>query len=308
MAYPGNQQICQVFEQLRDLRTAQGETYRARAYEKVIPVIRSYPVPITSAEQALAIPGIGKSLAPKIEEILRTGTVAELAQSTSPLGTIDQDREQVIQEFIKIERVGRKTAERWYDAGYRKLGDIPREVCTDAQWVGIQLYGDLSQRIPRDEIDETLQRLTQCLAPYGIQFEIAGSYRRGRPDSGDIDILVIDKPGMDVMSTVLSCGIFTHKLAQGPKKFLGIGKIRDKFRRIDIELVQPEEYAFAITYFTGSQSFNIKMRDHVSQMGYRLNEKSLTDPSGNKYPAKTEQQLFTMVGLQYLTPQERDKY
>ncbi len=71
-----NQHISQVFEQLRDLRTAQGETYRARAYEKVIPLIRSYPVPITSVEQARAIPGIGVSLATKIGEILQTGTVS----------------------------------------------------------------------------------------------------------------------------------------------------------------------------------------------------------------------------------------
>lgn len=299
-----NQQICQVFEQLRDLRNAQGETYRAKAYERVIPLIRNYPVPITSAEQALTIPGVGTSLSSKIGEILQTGTVSEL----QGIPVVDSDREKVIQDFIKIERVGRKTAEKWYDAGYRKLDDIPREVCTDAQWLGLQLQGDLSQRIPRDEIDEAVRRLHICLDPLQIYFEVAGSYRRGRPDSGDIDILVIDKPDIDVMNTVLACGFFTHKLAQGPKKFLGICKIRDKYRRVDIELVQPEEYVFALTYFTGSQSFNIKMRNHAANMGYRLNEKSLTDPSGNKYPAQTEQQLFTMLGLQYLTPQERDKY
>ena len=300
-----NERIISLFQQLRDLRLSQGETHRANAYEKAIAAIHNYPKQIESGAEAMTIPGIGKGLGEKIDEILRTGTVAELAGTITP-ESIERDR--ILKLFGLVERVGPETAKKWYAAGYRGLEDVPREVATEGQWVGLKLHHEFSQRIPRDEIAEAEAILHRCLDPLGIRFEIAGSYRRGRPDSGDIDILVIDRPDIDVMNTVLQCPIFVYRFAQGPKKFLGVGKIRQLHRRIDVELVQPHEYPYAITYFTGSQGFNIKMRDHAAKYGLRLNEKGLFGPMGEFYPAASEEDLFRILGLQYLTPQERDKY
>src|SRR5699024_1614685 len=148
---------------------------------------------------------------------------------------------------------------RWYDMGYRTLGEIPRSATTDRQWLGLQLYNDLNQKIPRSEIVRADMMLHRCLDQYGIQFIIAGSYRRGRPYSGDIDILVVDNPAIpNVMGTVLSCPLFKYRMAEGDKKFMGVGLIDNMYRRIDVELVPPSEYPFALLYFTGPGSFNIK--------------------------------------------------
>ena len=50
-------------------------------------------------------------------------------------------------------------------------------------------------------------------------------------------------------------------LARGPKKYNGLCKYnRNPCRRIDIMYTKPEEYPFAILYFTGSMEFNAKMR------------------------------------------------
>ena len=302
-----NLRICRVFEQLRDLRAAQGEYYRSQAYTKVIPVIRSLQYPITSGAQAQSIPGIGESLSVKIDEILTTGTVAELQQAPQVLG-VDPEKEKVIQLFDSIQGVGRVTAERWYNLGYRRIEDLPPDECTNEQWLGIKLKADLDERIPRDEIDEAVRRIHEFLDPYGIQFEVAGSYRRGKPDSGDIDIIVLDRPDKPVMDIVTHAPIFQYRIAVGTKKARMICLIRTKYRKIDVELAQPSEYFYTLLYFTGSDSLNRKMRAHAAQAGYRLNEKELIGPNGISYPAQSEEQIFAMMGLQYLTPQERDKY
>ena len=106
----------------------------------------------------------------------------------------------------------------------------------------------------------------------------------------------------------LTCPIFTHKLSRGPKKYMGVGIVDQIHRRIDVEVVQPHEYPFALMYFTGPKTFNTKLRDHFKEMGYTLNEKSLNDDEGTLYPANSEEDIFEMAGLQYLTPEERDKY
>jgi DNA polymerase/3'-5' exonuclease PolX len=302
-----NEQIIRVFEQLRDLRLQQGQGHRANAYIKAIAGIRKYPKQIQSGAEARAIPGIGESLASKIDEIIRTGTVAELGPSRPQE---DVERERVLNLFMTVSGAGPATAAKWYEAGYRTLEEIPASAATREQRISLQYQNEFNQRIPREEIAEAETILHRCLDPLGIQFEIAGSYRRGRSDSGDIDILVIEKPGIDVIGTMTQCSIFVRDLtlAYGTKKFRGVGKIRQTHRRIDIEVVQPHEYPFAITYFTGPQSFNIKMRAHASQYGLTLNEKGLFGPMGESYPATSEQNLFEILGLQYLTPEERDKY
>jgi len=311
-----NEDICRIFEQLYTLRLseaeqqrAQGNTkeatsteWRAKAYAKVIPILRNYPKRIESGAEARQIQGIGERMAKRIDEILQTGTLEELGSGNR------SDQEEVLRLFESVHRVGRKTAEKWYLAGYRHLKDVPRSVCTDAQWTALQLHAHLSQKIPRDEINEFECSLRKFLSPKGIFFQICGSYRRGRKVSSDIDILVIAQEGRDVLTEVLQFPVFTHLLARGPKKFLGIGLIREIYRRIDVEVVQPHEYPFAVTYFTGPAAFNVWMRDYCSRWGLRLNEKSLTDSKGNSYFAESEEHLFYLLGLRYLTPEERDKF
>lgn len=297
-----NERIIQVFEQLRDLRIQQGQSYRANAYTRAIANIRNYPTQIQSGAEARLIPGIGDSLASKIDEIIQTGTVVELGSG--------RPSEDILNLFMSISGVGPATARKWYEAGYRSLEEIPASAATREQRISLQYHNEFKQRIPRSEIELFEQILHRCLDPLGIQFEIAGSYRRGRPDSGDIDIIVIDKPGIDVIGTLIQCPVFDRDLylAHGTKKYRGVGHVGPIHRRIDIELAQPEEYPFAIIYFTGPQSFNVKMRAHAAQYGLTLDEKGLYGPHGESYPASSERQVFEMLGLQYLTPEERDKY
>lgn len=326
-----NQQICQIFQQLYILRTQQGEVYRAKAYEKVIPILQNYHKEIESGAEARLIPGIGEKLAAKIDEILRTGTVVELGNPVVQTEK-EKEKEEVLKLFQSIERVGEKTALKWYNTGYRKLSDIPASECNAGQWLGIQLHHELIQRIPREEVKQFEQIFHYYLDPLKIQFVICGSYRRGKADSGDIDILVIAQPNINVLAEVLRVPVFTHTLAYGDKKYLGICRIGQLHRRIDIELVQPDEYPFAVVYFTGPAKFNVLMRQQAINLGGRLNEKSLsktfqrtdintyidqlgkthtvenTVPHTLNYYAKTEEDVFSLLGIQYLTPEERERY
>ncbi len=296
-----NADIIQMLERMQRLRIDQGEAGKVHGYTRAIRAISVYPKRIESAAEAKNIPGVGPSMSARIGEFLTTGRVAELAGL--------DEKERVIKLFLSVDRVGPVKAEEWYRAGYRRLEDIPRSAATDAQWIAIQLHGDLIQRIPRAEIDRFKQLLSDYLAPRGIQFEICGSYRRGRPDSGDMDVLVIDQSGRNIMQETLGWPYLTHALASGPKKFLGVCRLPEGLhRRIDIELVQPLEYPYAVTYFTGPASFNVKMRDYCRQFGLRLNEKSLLNVDGSPIYVPSEQELFRILSLQWLTPEERDRY
>ena len=103
------------------------------------------------------------------------------------------------------------------------------------------------------------------------------------------------------------------QLAHGAPKFMGIctlGKLPP--RRLDILLTPPEEYGYALLYFTGSQQFNIKVRHHALSKGYTLNEHVLSvDPKWKGLPPppipplKTEEAILAFLGIKFIDPIER---
>ena len=112
------------------------------------------------------------------------------------------------------------------------------------------------------------------------ELTIAGSYRRKRPDSGDIDLLLKASNKRiynKFIDTLVQEGYLTCQLARGSKKYMGMGKIDISpcHRRIDIMYTKPEEYPFAILYFTGSGDFNVRMREDALKQGYTMNEYSI---------------------------------
>jgi DNA polymerase/3'-5' exonuclease PolX len=339
--------IGKVLRELYDLRVSQGKQWNARSYLKAAEVIEHSPNEITSGKEARKLSGIGPKIATCVDTILATKTVPELAELTPKVGEVqlptfpssftDQvappswgEKMLAIKLFSTIDRVGPVTAEKWYQAGYRSIQDLieagkEKLSCTEGQWLGISLYSELSQRIPRDEITAISSKLRSYLDQVAattqtepLHFEIAGSYRRGRLDSGDIDILVLNRlEGTLAMEQILACSIFTHTLAKGKKKYLGIGRLNENslHRRIDVEVVIPEQYPFAICYFTGSASFNVQLRSRAESHGYRLNEKGLYDAKtlepvinqqGEPLSITTEQELLSFLHLPWFEPNERE--
>jgi len=138
---------------------------------------------------------------------------------------------------------------------------------------------------------------------------ICGSYRRGLPNSGDIDVLIKGQPNLNLSRLVKALtdnGLLIGTLAEGKTKYLGIGRLDDQHiaRRIDLMIVQPESWAYAILYFTGSQKLNILMRNRAIELGLTLNEYRLYNISDENYPATTEREIFNYLQLQYLEPNE----
>ena len=60
------------------------------------------------------------------------------------------------------------------------------------------------------------ERVKETLSPHCDRIEITGSIRRGKPLVHDIDIVMIPKPGEDLVLSSLLCSIGTIEL-DGPK-------------------------------------------------------------------------------------------
>ena len=291
------------------------DRYRSRAYKNAAFALRNHPTQIISGIQAeREIKGIGKSIAAKIDEIIQTGALALIADRPPE----EKIKEDVTKLFEGIHGVGNATSEKWYNQGYRTLGDIGKiyDQLTDAQKIGYKYYYHFQQRIPRSEMDIVKDILHTILGTeMGTEYEICGSYRRGEKDSGDIDCLVKDNGTITIekiINKLVEQKIIIENLAIGTSKYMGVLQLKNSCaRRIDILIVDKKSWPYATLYFTGSKQLNIVMRAKAIALGLRLNEYGMVNSEGvelgdsKSYPATSEEQIFNYLNVGYLEPHQR---
>ncbi|PWY67288.1 DNA polymerase Pol4 [Aspergillus eucalypticola CBS 122712] len=298
-----NSHTIAILQQMLEFYKRTNDQWRVLAYRKAISALRRQPRKISTRLEALAIPGIGQRLADKIEEIVSTNRLRQLENATN------SREDKILKLFTGIYGVGINQASIWLAEGYKTLKDLRVKIkLTHNQRIGIEHYGDFAQRIPRSEVEEhgeIVRKAVQSADP-DMQVIIAGSYRRGAPDCGDIDLL-ITKPDAEInhirtvmMRTVIPTlrkqGFLKTSLASSssrdgskwhgacalppppPKnnnKWESYNTTTRPWRRIDLLFVPDAEIGAALIYFTGNDIFNRSMRLLASRKGMRLNQRGL---------------------------------
>ncbi|XP_040217861.1 DNA polymerase lambda isoform X1 [Rana temporaria] len=321
-----NQLITEKLEVLAKAYSVQGDRWRSLGYSKAINALKSYHKPVTSAQEAAKIPGIGKKMAEKIDELLDSGHLRKLDHISDSVA--------VLEVFSNIWGAGVKTAQSWYQQGFRSLDDIRSKAnLTNQQVIGLKHYEDFLDRMPREEagrIEETVRKAAKDINTELISIG-CGSYRRQKSTCGDVDVLVTHPDGKShkgvfnkLIDGLKSQGFLTDDLVSNEengtqKKYMGVCRLPgpgQKHRRLDIIVVPYSEFACALMYFTGSAHFNRSMRALAKTKGMSLSEHSLNKDvvrngsvkvnAGYPLPTPTERHVFEILGLPFREAHERD--
>ena len=310
-----NKELIDIMEELADIMVRQGEPFKGRAYKKASETIMAYPDDITDVKQLEGQPAIGKTIMDKLK----------VFQSTGSLPILERERKNPLNLFTKIYGVGPKKAKQLIDDGIRSIEDLKNNETklNDTQKIGLKYYDDLNKRIPRSEIEDynvIFEKIFKESTPEGSKYDIVGSFRREAKSSGDIDIIITNSENNidsfnNFLDQLIKDKIVIEVLTRGKTKSLTIGKLDGKIpRRIDFLYTSPDEYAFAVLYFTGSKAFNTVMRQRALDMGYTLNEHGLSEMKSGKKGEKinidfpTEESIFEFLGMKYKEPKDREGY
>lgn len=292
--------------------------FKVAAYKKVLKQLASIEGPIRGPDDVADLPGVGAKIKEKFAEIFATGRLeaAERAAAASPIALYD--------DLLKVHGIGAVKARKLVDAGVTSIADLRTKVATNpklldaASKIGLAHYEDFQERIPRAEMEQHDKILHDMLVA-GAAATIVGSYRRGAASSGDIDALLVIEGTKAQQSAAFkayiaamqTAGYIRDILALGAHKCMAVCRIGEgKFRRLDLLLTPQREFAFALLYFTGSDTFNVAMRSWALDLGWSMNEHEFTrvsGPSGSASPPPMvdEQDIFNFLGLQYIPPTER---
>ena len=317
-----------ITDKLQVLATSYANTkdqWRALGYKKAIASVKNYHKKLETWEECSSLPFVGERLAKKIWEIVQTGHLRRLDH-------VDP-RQEALNLFVGVWGAGPTTAETWVSQGLKTLEDLKRHgKLTRQQEIGLKYYDEFLERMPREEagkIEEVVKKAALDVNP-GLEAFACGSYRRGKPTCGDVDVIVSHPDGKShegVMTTLLQClkssGFLTDDLTLSDigehRKYLGVCKLpgeNTKHRRLDIIVVPYNEWACSLLYFTGSDYFNRSMRLLAKKNGMSLSEHSLNKGvirkgsekifEGTPLPIFTEKDVFDYLGLEYREPHERD--
>ena len=311
------------------------DKFRVKAYSNAIKAIKNSTTELQSGKDALQLPGVGKKIADKIQEIINTGKLHQVEE----LGGDELATTSIITTFTGIWGVGPVKAKELYSKGARTISDLGKpeffDLLNDNQKIGYKYYYDLQKRLPREALIEPVSQIASVFSlvckemKWKLKYKVCGSFRRQAKTCGDVDILLCPmkdskgnlkgpKEGPKKMLSVIveklaQKGILKEKLGLGDTKYMGIINVQGTAFRIDIEIITQTEWAFALLYFTGSGSFNEKQRLVAKKMGYSLSEHGLKDVTTGEYINNTthsekfltEKDIFDFLQMKFVKPENR---
>jgi len=312
-----NQEIISQLTELHRHYRQERDTFRAMAYAKAVNAIKNMTVPITSGDQLDGIKGIGPKIKQKIDQFIAEGKIKKLA---SIQAAQDPVRITAINDYLTIYGIGPVAAAKLYDEyKIKNISQLKKAVnknptlLTAAQKIGLRYREDFLKRIPRDFINIFQFTVTYCLnSVFGETFKLqtAGSFRREKPTSGDIDIMLQSGTfGLkEAVEVLISYGLITDILAVETKKFMGVATCPGVEGaipfRLDIFMVDESNWWTALVTHTGPKDLNTMMRAKAASMGMKLSDQGLWK-GDRKIKISSERELFRKLDMDYIEPTKR---
>jgi DNA polymerase (family 10) len=313
-----NAAVAKVMREIAALLDMEGVPFKPRAYEKVAYTIEALDEPLADSYakgglKALGeIPGVGRGIGEKIEELLTTG---KLKYYDDLHAKVPAD----ISGLTAIEGIGPKHVKALYDAlRIRTVDDLER-AARAGQIRTLAHFGEKSEQkilkgieflrghIGRQPLGTVLPLLEDIQARLGTiagvqQVAIAGSVRRRRETVGDGDVLVVSNQPERVMEFFVGMREVARVLGQGSTK----SSVRlESGLQVDLRVVPSTSFGAALNYFTGSKAHNVTLRKIAIERGLKLNEYGVF--RGEKQIAgKTEEDVYDVLGLPYIEPELRE--
>jgi len=313
-----NQELSKIFNEIAEYLEMEGVPFKPYAYQKAAITLAALKDDVGEVYEKRGIkglkeiPGVGASIAQKIEEFLRTGKI-EYYEEFKRKMPVELD------EIVKVEGVGPRKAKALFEnLGVRNLQEL-EDAAKAHKIAPLFGFGDKSEQNILEALEflkrshgrfllgeilpaaqAVLERLKQLKEVEAI--DTAGSLRRMKETIGDVDFLVISRDPQKVMDFFASL--------PGVVKVWGKGSTKSSVRLkegfdMDLRVIPPESYGAALQYFTGSKDHNIELRKIAIDRGLKLSEYGLFQ-GPRMVAGKTEEEVYRALGMEWIPPEMRE--
>jgi DNA polymerase (family X) len=316
-----NAEIAAALEELGILYELDGAVkYRVLAYSTAAKAIRESPVSVAELAaqgRATEVPGVGKTLAEKIDALLATGEIPAAVKLKAKFPP-------TLIEVTRVPGVGPKTARRLFEElEISSMEDLKAaaesEKVRHVKGLGpkaeenilaaLERLGEPGEgpgRLLLSKVKPIAEELAAALRehPAASRVEVAGSVRRWAETCKDIDIIATAE-----QPAALAEHLATHPLiaAAGTPGPNGVRAQTHNGVSVDLRIVAPTAFGNLLQHFTGSKAHNVQLREDAVSRGLSVSEHGITEAeSGDVETCETEQQVYERLGYSYVEPELRE--
>lgn len=313
---PTNAEIAETLLRVRTLMEFAGEPFfKFMAYERAASAVQNAgPIAdLVAAGTLRELPGVGKTIAGRIEEICARGTCTYLEE-------LEAKYPPTVMELLEVPGVGMKTALALFEQlGVASLADLETAIesgkistlprlgkkSIENMRRGILAYKGRLRRTPLGKAMPLAHEIIAYLRDRTPADDLtyAGSLRRQEITVGDIDIVCTSDDPDAVIGTFTAWERAESVLAEGSTKasiWLEGGL------QIDLRVLPRQLYGNLLQHFTGSREHNIQLREYAVRKNLRVSENGILDlESGNTIVCRTEEEVYAALGMAYIPPEMR---
>jgi DNA polymerase (family 10) len=313
-----NHEVARILKNISILLDMDSVPFKPRAYEKAALTIGALERDIEQiyreggVKALKEIPGVGESIAEKIEELIKTGrlTYYEELRKKAPVD---------LESLTRIEGLGPKTIKTLWEklkiknaeelekaAASHKISQLPgfKKKSEENILRGIEFSKKSSGRFilgfTLPLIRDIENRLRAC--PAVKKAVAAGSVRRMKETIGDVDFLVVSDDPSEVADFFVSMPEVVQTIEKGSTKSavkLSTGM------NADIRILPEESFGAALQYFTGNKPHNIVLRKIALDKDWKLNEYGIFQKN-KQIAGRTEEEVYEKLGLRWIPPELRE--
>ena len=320
MADLTNAQIAAAFEELADLYELDGAVqYRVIAYRNAARTVRDSSVSVmqlTRDGKVTELPNIGKTLEEKMIALDETGDIptAVKLRAKIPVGLIS---------VMRLPGFGPKRAKKLYDEiGVDSLDALRAAVedgrLKELRGFGVKAQENLKKVLAEHEEDGPSQRVVLSRAveaavpvlealrahPAADRVEAAGSLRRWTDSVKDVDIIATASDPAALAKALAELELVESVSQSGD---VGARVTTHTGLKIDLKVVEPDQFGNVLQHFTGSKAHNVALREAAVRRGLHVSEYGiLDDATGETLRCSTEEEVYAALGLDWIPPELRE--
>jgi len=316
-----NAEIAAALDELGVLYELDGAVkYRVLAYGAAAKAIRESPISVAelaAAGRATEIPGVGKTLAEKIDALIETGEIPAAAKLKAKFPP-------TLIEVTRVPGVGAKTARKLFETlGVATLEDLKQaaegERIRELKGLGpkveenvlasLERLGDPEQgagRVLLSMARPIAEQLARTLRehPAADRVEVAGSVRRWAETCKDIDLIATAEQPTALAEALVASPLIAAAGKPGPN---GVRAQTQNGVSVDLRIVAPEAFGNLLQHFTGSAAHNVQLREAAVAVGLSVSEHGITESeSGEVELCAGEEAVYERLGYAYIEPELRE--
>ena len=308
--------IIRTLEKIALYMELKGENpFKVSAFRKAAQALELDQRSLDEIDDVTKLKGIGKGTGDVILDLMENGksSVLEELQEEVPKGLVP---------LMKLQGMGGKKIAKLYKELGIDSAESLKQACLDHQIQKLPGFGPKSEekilkelmefdskpgRHPIWKTEEAVEFINGVLS--GIEevseYSVAGSYRRTKETSKDLDFIVATAQPAIVKEQLLDALPIQETIASGDTKVSVTVEFQDPID-IDFRLVAPEEFVTALHHFTGSKDHNVKMRQLAKSQNKKISEYGVEQEDGTVATFASEADFYAHFGLPFIPPTVRE--